>query len=81
VFRELYEALLNGYGGSKPDEYYILQDFEAYKSAQGKISESYKKKAEWAKKAIVNVANSGKFSSDRTIRQYAEEIWKLDKLR
>jgi starch phosphorylase len=69
--------MLNGYGGSKPDEYYVLQDFQSYKDAQYKIDVAYKDKVRWSKMAIHNTASSGKFSSDRTIRQYANEIWKI----
>jgi starch phosphorylase len=78
IFREIYEALLNGYGGVVPDEYFVLQDFEAYASAQDSISNYYKKQDAWNKSAIINVAKSGKFSSDRTIHQYAKEIWNLE---
>ena len=75
LFRELYEVLLNGYGGSRADEYFILKDFEDYARAQAEINEAYKDKKKWAKMAVLNTAKSGKFSSDRTIKQYAEEIW------
>ena len=77
IFREIYEAELNGYGGSRPDEYYILKDFDSYKEAQQMAGEAYKDETRWVKMAITNVANSGKFSSDRTIREYAGEIWNL----
>ncbi|MDR3239851.1 MAG: glycogen/starch/alpha-glucan phosphorylase, partial [Clostridiales bacterium] len=77
VFRDLYEAMLNGHGGTRPDEYYILQDFESYKAAQQKVNDAYQNSFAWTQMAVMNVANSGKFSSDRTIRQYANEIWKL----
>ncbi len=80
LFRELYESLLNGFGGSRADEYFILKDFESYANAQDEISKAYKNKERWAKSAIINVANSGKFSSDRTIEQYANEIWNLKKV-
>ena len=76
-FRELYEALLNGYGGSRADEYFVLQDFEDYKNTQAKVNDAYKDQSAWARMAILNTANSGKFSSDRTIKEYAKEIWKL----
>ena len=75
IFREIYDAMLNGYGGARPDEYYVLKDFAAYKAAQANIDIAYKEKARWAQMAIMNTASAGKFSSDRTIRQYAEEIW------
>jgi len=75
LFRELYDAMLNGYGGAPADEYFVLQDFASYKLAQQRLGEAYRNKDRWAKMAIMNTATSGKFSSDRTIRQYAEEVW------
>lgn len=80
LFRELYDSLLNGYGG-RPDEYFILEDYADYARAQSEVDKAYKNKEEWAKKAIINVAKSGKFSSDRTIQQYADEIWNLKPLK
>ena len=77
LFQELYHALLNGYGGAKPDEYFVLKDFASYSKAQADIGEMYRNKVRWAESAIMNTAKSGKFSSDRTIRQYATDIWKL----
>ncbi|MCL1845300.1 MAG: glycogen/starch/alpha-glucan phosphorylase [Defluviitaleaceae bacterium] len=77
LFREIYDAMLNGYGGARPDEYYVLQDFAAYKKAQAAVDVAYKNPARWAKMAIMNTASSGKFSSDRTIKEYADDIWKL----
>jgi len=76
VFRGIYEAMLNG-AGTSPDEYYVLKDFAAYKKAQADVDAAYKDKSRWAKMAIMNTASAGKFSSDRTIRQYANEIWDL----
>ncbi len=81
LFRELYEALLNGYQGSRPDEYYILKDFAAYCDAQQRVNEAFKNRSHWTKMAITNTAKSGKFSSDRTIEQYAKEIWNHKKIR
>ncbi|MDR3091362.1 MAG: glycogen/starch/alpha-glucan phosphorylase [Clostridiales bacterium] len=77
-FRELYDALLNGYGGSRADEYFILKDFESYSDAQARVNKAFKDKKCWAKSAILNTASSGKFSSDRTIKEYSGEIWKLN---
>lgn len=79
LFRELYDALLNGFGG-RADEYFVLEDYADYARAQWDIDRAYRDQTKWAKMAIVNVAKSGKFSSDRTIRQYAEEIWDLKPL-
>ncbi|MCL2364498.1 MAG: glycogen/starch/alpha-glucan phosphorylase [Defluviitaleaceae bacterium] len=77
LFRELYDAMLNGYGGAPADEYFVLQDFAAYKEAHERVDAAYKDKQRWAKMAIMNTASAGKFSSDRTIRQYADEIWNM----
>lgn len=79
LFRELYDALLNGCGG-RADEYFVLEDYADYARAHWDIDRAYRDQTSWAKKAIWNVAKSGKFSSDRTIRQYAEEIWDLQPL-
>jgi starch phosphorylase len=76
LFREIYESLLNGAGG-RADEYFVLKDFDAYADAQEKIDAAYRDKKTWAKMEIMNTAFSGKFSSDRTIEQYAKEIWDL----
>lgn len=81
TFREIYEALLNGYDGSVPDEYFVLKDFESYVNTQNKVDVLYRNKYKWAKWAIMNIAKSGKFSSDRTIQQYAKEIWDLKKVK
>ncbi|HCC07738.1 MAG TPA: glycogen phosphorylase [Clostridiales bacterium] len=79
LYKDIYEALLNG-NCSHADEYFVLKDFESYVEAQGKIAEVYKNKEHWARMAILNVARSGKFSSDRTIEEYAKEIWQLEKV-
>ncbi len=79
LFREIYDSLLNG-GGEPADQYFILKDFDAYVDAQKKVDLAYRNQNEWAKKAMLNTANAGKFSSDRTIEEYAQEIWKLDKV-
>ncbi|MGN0133404.1 MAG: glycogen/starch/alpha-glucan phosphorylase, partial [Anaerotignum sp.] len=76
LFRELYDALLNGCGG-RADEYFVLEDYADYARAHWDIDKAYRDKERWAKMAIMNTAKSGKFSSDRTIRQYADEIWNL----
>jgi starch phosphorylase len=77
LFRELYDAMLNGHKGAPPDSYFVLQDFNSYKVAHRNLAEAFKDEQKWAKMAIMNVACSGKFSSDRTIRQYADEIWNV----
>ncbi len=77
LFRELYDALLNGANGQRADEYFILEDYRSYANAHLAIDAAYRDPARWVEMAVTNVAKSGKFSSDRTIRQYADEIWHL----
>ncbi len=78
-FRDIYDSLLNTKSSDRADTYFILADFKAYAEAQRKVEEAYRDEARWAKMAILNVACSGKFTSDRTIQQYVDEIWHLDK--
>ena len=80
MFRDIYNSLLNTYSSDRADTYFILKDFRAYHEAQMKMEEFYRDEQRWAKAAILNVANSGKFSSDRTIQEYVDDIWKLDKM-
>ncbi|MCR5303420.1 MAG: glycogen/starch/alpha-glucan phosphorylase [Lachnospiraceae bacterium] len=80
LFRPLYNSLLNTLSTSRADTYFILKDFRAYATAQEKIEKKYLDEAGWARSAIINVASSGKFTSDRTIQQYVDEIWHLDKV-
>ena len=80
LFRPLYNSLLNTQNSSRADTYFILKDFKSYATAQKKVEEAYKDEKNWAKSAILNVACSGKFTSDRTIQQYVDEIWHLDKV-
>ncbi|MBP5221566.1 MAG: glycogen/starch/alpha-glucan phosphorylase [Lachnospiraceae bacterium] len=80
LFRPLYNSLLNTQSTAKADTYFILKDFKSYAAAQRKIEEKYLDEPGWAKSAILNVACSGKFTSDRTIQQYVDEIWHLDKV-
>jgi starch phosphorylase len=80
LFKEIYDSLLHASGMDKADMYFILKDFGAYAEAERKIGEAYMDKSWWAKAAILNVACSGKFSSDRTIREYVEDIWHLDRV-
>ena len=79
-FRELYNALLIDGGYDRPDPYFILKDFRSYAEAQKRVETAYRDEKGWARSAILNVACSGKFSSDRTIQEYVDEIWKLDKV-
>ena len=80
LFRNLYNSLLNAGPGQVSDRYFILKDFRSYAQAQRKIGGYYEDKKAWAQSAILNTAHVGKFSSDRTIQEYVDEIWKLDKL-
>ena len=81
LFREIYNSLLDKNGGERADQYFILKDFRSYAEAQEKVMKAYMDTTGWAKSAILNVAKSGKFSSDRTIEEYATEIWKLKKVK
>ncbi len=74
LFRPLFDSLVN------KDVYFTLKDFDSYKEAQKRVNAAYKNKTAWAKMAMLNTACSGKFTSDRTIEQYAQEIWKLEKV-
>ena len=80
MFRELYTSLLEANGG-RADQYFILKDFRSYAEAQKRVGEAYKDQTAWAKSAMLNVAKCGKFSSDRTIEEYVEDIWKLEKVK
>ncbi len=80
-FRTLYNSLLNRESTDVADRYFILKDFRSYAEAQKKVEEFYKDKDRWAKAAILNVACSGKFTSDRTIQEYVDDIWHLDKVK
>ena len=80
LFRPLYNSLLNTQSTAKADTYFILKDFKSYAEAQRKVEQAYRDEAGWARSAILNVACSGKFTSDRTIQQYVDEIWHLDRV-
>ena len=79
-FRTLYNSLLNTLSTAKADTYFILKDFRSYADAQKQVEKAYRDEKGWAKSAILNVAYSGKFTSDRTIQEYVDEIWHLDKV-
>ena len=80
LFRDIYNSLLYSQGADMADRYFILKDFHSYAKAHEEIGKAYQNKEEWARMAMHNTACSGKFSSDRTIEEYAKEIWNLDKL-
>jgi len=75
-FEDLYNSLIK-----EGDTYFLLADFKAFKETQDKVFEAYKDQKQWAKMSLMNIANSGIFSSDRTIMQYAEEIWGIQKIK
>ena len=81
LFREIYNSLLEKNGGERADQYFILKDFRSYEEAQKKVEAAYRNEAGWARSAILNTAKCGKFSSDRTIEEYAQEIWHLEKVK
>ena len=78
IFRELQNSLLYGVDGSRPDVYFLLKDFASYREAQDRLQNEFKNRREWTRKALKNIANAGKFSSDRTIAEYAKEIWNIE---
>ena len=78
-FRDIYNSLLDGNGG-RPDMYFILKDFRSYADAQKRVEAAYRDEEGWARSALLNVSKSGKFTSDRTIEEYAHEIWHLEKV-
>ena len=80
MYRDLYNSLLTAQGGSKADTYFILKDFRSYADTQKRVEEAYRDKDRWAKMALLNTASCGKFSSDRTIQEYVDDIWHLDKV-
>ena len=79
-FREIYNSLLDGTDG-RADMYFILKDFRSYAEAQKKVEAAYRNTTGWARSAMLNVAKCGKFSSDRTIEEYAKDIWHLTKVK
>ena len=80
LFRDIYDSLLSGHAMDKADTYFILGDAMAYSEAQERVDKAYRDKTWWAKAAMLNVACAGKFSSDRTIQEYVDELWHLDKI-
>jgi starch phosphorylase len=80
LFRDIYNSLLYNSDGRRADTYFILKDFRSYAEAHERMLEKYNDEAGWARSAMLNVACSGKFSSDRTIQEYVDDIWKLEKV-
>ena len=79
-FRDIYDSLLNTNSSDRADTYFILEDFKSYAEAQERVEKAYRDETGWARMAMMNTACSGKFTSDRTIQQYVDEIWHLDKV-
>ena len=80
LFRDIYDSLLNTNSSDRADTYFILKDFDSYAQAQKRVDAAYRDKKAWAKMALTQTANAGKFSSDRTIEEYVRDIWKLKKI-
>ncbi|WP_026835546.1 glycogen/starch/alpha-glucan phosphorylase [Eubacterium xylanophilum] len=80
-FRDIYTSLLDSNGYDRADMYFILKDFRSYAEAQQRVDKAYRDRTSWTKMAMLNVAKCGKFSSDRTIEEYAKEIWHLEKVK
>ncbi len=80
LFRDIYDSLLTAKDGERADQYFILADFKSYAEAQRKVEEAYRDEKRWARMAMMNMACCGKFSSDRTIQEYVDELWHLDKV-
>ncbi len=80
MFRDLYNSLLNTQCSDRADTYFILADFKSYADAQQRVEKAYRDEDGWARMAMMNVACSGKFTADRTIQEYVDDIWKLDKV-
>ncbi len=81
LFRPLYDSLLNTNESDRADRYFILKDFAAYDDAQNRAIAKFGDESWWARAAILNTANAGKFTSDRTIQEYVDEIWQLDPIK
>jgi len=81
LYRDLYNSLLNTYSSDRADTYFILKDFRSYAEAQKRVEEAYRDQDKWSRMALLQTASCGKFTSDRTIQEYVDEIWKLDVVR
>ena len=80
LFKEIHDSIVWGIEGQQPDVYFILEDFDSYAKAHERIATEYADKRSWTRKALINIANSGRFSSDRTIEDYVKDIWHLSKV-
>ena len=77
MFKELHDSIVYGVDGNPPDQYFLIADLPAYIDAQKAIDKAYRDQKAWHRMALANIAGSGKFSSDRTIKEYADEIWEI----
>jgi starch phosphorylase len=80
LYRDLYNSLLNNYSTDRADTYFILKDFRSYAEAQKRVEAAYRDPEKWSKMALLQTASCGKFTSDRTIQEYVDDIWKLEKV-
>ncbi len=78
MFLDIYNELIKPQEGQRGDSYFLLKDFKSYAKAHERVNEAYKDKLDWSRKCLINIANAGFFSSDRTILDYAADIWKID---
>lgn len=78
IYGTIHRSLMENAPWHQADQYFVLEDFEAYRNAQKRINIEYRDRLGWAKKQLMNIANAGKFSSDRTIKEYADEIWFIE---
>ena len=78
IYGTIHRSLMENAPWHQADQYFVLEDFEAYRNAQKRINVEYRDRLSWAKKQLMNIANAGKFSSDRTIKEYADEIWFIE---
>lgn len=81
AFRELYNSLIYGVEGSPADQYLVLKDFDSYREAHKKMRETYEDSSQWGLMSLLNIAGSGRFSSDNTIREYAKDIWGINPIK
>ena len=78
IYGNIHRSLMENAPWQQADQYFVLEDFESYRKAQKTINKEYRDRMGWAKKQLMNIANAGKFSSDRTIKEYADEIWHIE---
>ena len=78
MFHDLHHSLLHSPGYEPADVYYVLGDFTDYRETRDRMAEDYRDELAWARMCFLNIIRSGRFSSDRTIRDYADEVWKIE---